>query len=116
MCFYTLPPLKSNYPYHYHLDQEETLYIISGTGMLKVPEGEIPVCSGGILFFPVGEAGAHKLTNISETEPLVYIDFDTVGSLDVAVYPYSGKVGIWSPKLKKVFWMADKAYYYDGEE
>jgi uncharacterized cupin superfamily protein len=34
-AFYTLPPGKSNYPFHYHTANEEVFYIISGTGVLK---------------------------------------------------------------------------------
>ena len=115
VSFYQLAPGKSNYPYHYHLDQEEVFYIISGKGILKTPEGERPVQSGDLLFFPAGEGGAHKLTNSSSEEPLRYIDFDTIAAMDVAVYPDSQKVGIWSPALNKVFRLADKAHYYDGE-
>ena len=116
VSFYQLAPGKSNYPYHYHLDQEEVFYIISGQGVLKTPEGEKAVQSGDLLFFPAGESGAHKLTNTSADEPLRYIDFDTIAAMDVAVYPDSQKVGIWSPTLNKVFRLADKAHYYDGED
>jgi len=116
VCFYEIPPGKSNYPYHYHLDQEEVFYIINGEGILKTPDGEKRVSAGDLVFFPAGESGAHKLTNASETETLRYIDFDTIAEMDVAVYPDSGKVGIWSEKLNKVFRLADKAGYYDGEE
>ncbi len=34
------------------------------------------------MFFPTGADGAHKLTNSSETENLVYIDFDVVHDVD----------------------------------
>ena len=30
VAFYTLPPGKSNYPFHYHTTNEEVFYIISG--------------------------------------------------------------------------------------
>ena len=116
VSFYTLAPGKSNYPYHYHLDQEEVFYIVSGEGILKTPEGERPVRAGDLLFFPAGEQGAHKLTNSSDSAPLVYIDFDTIAAMDVAVYPDSRKVGIWSAELNKVFRLADKTHYYDGEK
>ena len=115
VSFYEIPPGKSNYPYHYHLDQEEVFYIIGGTGIVKTPEGERPVKAGDLLFFPAGEAGAHKLTNTHSAENLRYIDFDTIGAMDVAVYPDSKKVGVWSPTLNKAFRLADKVPYYDGE-
>ena len=116
VSFYALAPGKSNYPYHYHLDQEEVFYIISGQGVLKTPEGDRAVQGGDLLFFPTGETGAHKLTNTSADAPLMYIDFDTAAAMDVAVYPDSGKVGVWSPSLNAVFRLADRTQYYNGEE
>ena len=115
VSFYELPPGKSNYPYHYHLTSEETFYIISGTGILKTPEGETEVHSGDLLFFPSGECGAHKLTNSSESEPLIYIDFDTLADPNVCVYPDSNKVGVYGKDLRKIYRLEDSVDYYDRE-
>ena len=115
VCVYEIPPMKSAYPYHYHYKTEETFYIISGTGLLKTPEGERPVCAGELIFFPAGENGAHKLTNTSKTENLVYIDFDSTHELDVAVYPDSDKIGIWGMGINKLFPQSAETDYYDGE-
>lgn len=115
ISIYEIPPLKSAYPYHYHRKDEEAFYIISGKGTLKMPDGERPVSAGDLLFFPAGAAGAHKLTNCSETENLVYIDFDVVHDLDVAVYPDSGKIGVWGMGINKVFRQSDNVDYYEGE-
>lgn len=115
VSFYRLEPGKSNYPYHYHLDREEVFYIVGGEGTLRTPDGERTVRTGDLVFFPAGESGAHKLTNTSPDSPLLYIDFDTIAETDVAVYPDSGKTGIWSPALGKVFRLADSVDYYDGE-
>ena len=116
VSFYEIPPGKSNFPYHYHLSQEEVFYIISGIGVLKTPEGEKEVRPGDLLFFPGGEEGAHKLTNTSDSKPLVYLDFDTTADMDVAVYPDSNKVGIWAgTALREVFRPEDNVGYYDRE-
>jgi uncharacterized cupin superfamily protein len=112
---YEIPPGKSAYPYHFHIQNEECFYIISGTGLLKSPQGEKTITAGSFLYFPANEEGAHKLTNISDTETLVYLDFDTHNPIDVAFYPDSGKVGIWGKDLGQVFNLGDKVDYYDGE-
>ena len=112
---YEIPPGKSAYPYHYHLKNEETFFILKGEGLLRTPEGECRVRPGDLLFFPAGESGAHKLTNTSETELLVYLDFDVVHDLDVAVYPDSGKLGIWGLDTNKIYRIDDDVDYYDGE-
>ncbi|MCL2010753.1 MAG: cupin domain-containing protein [Synergistaceae bacterium] len=112
---YEIPPGKSAYPYHYHTKNEEVFYIISGKGLLKTPAGEKEVSSGDLLFFPANENGAHKLTNTSETETLVYLDFDTDNKIDVALYPDSGKIAIWGKNLAQVYKTSQQANYYDGE-
>jgi uncharacterized cupin superfamily protein len=112
---YEIPPGKSAYPYHYHTKNEETFFFIFGNGLLKTPKGEKRVSSGDFLFFPADENGAHKLTNISETEMLIYLDFDTDNKVDVAFYPDSGKIGIWGKNIDKVFKTSQQADYYDGE-
>ena len=115
VSIYEVPPLKSAWPYHYHVKNEETFYIIRGEGLLKTPEGERPVKAGDLLFFPADSSGAHKLTNTSQTEPLIYIDFDTTNDLDAAVYPDSGKIGIWGKNINRVYRTEDNVDYYEGE-
>ncbi len=112
---YEIPPGKAAYPYHYHTRNEEAFYIISGQGILKTPEGEKPVTAGDFLFFPAEETGAHKLTNASETEPLVYLDYDTYNEIDVAFYPDSGKIGIWGKNTDQVYKITDQVEYYKDE-
>ena len=112
---YELEPGKSAYPYHYHLKNEETFFILKGEGLLRTREGERKVRAGDLLFFPTGEEGAHKLTNTSETELLVYLDFDIVEDLDVTVYPDSRKLGIWGMDTNKIYRIGDDVDYYDGE-
>ena len=112
---YEVPPGKAAYPYHYHHKNEETFYILRGEGMLKTPGGERRVTEGELLFFPAGPEGAHKLTNCSDAEMLVYIDFDVVHEIDVAVYPDSGKIGIWGQNINKLYLQDENVDYYHGE-
>ena len=112
---YEIPPHKSAYPYHFHHKNEETFYILSGEGILRTPEGEKKVTAGEFLFFPTGPAGAHKLTNSSDTEVLVYIDFDVVHDVDITVYPDSDKIGVWGMGINRLYPQAEAVDYYDGE-
>ena len=112
---YEIPPRKSAYPYHSHSNNEEVFYIISGTGLLKTPEGERNVSAGDLLFFPANQTGAHKLTNTSDTDTLVYIDFDTTNDIDVAFYPDSQKIGVWGKGINKVYRIDENVDYYKGE-
>lgn len=112
---YEVPPRKSNYPYHYHLKNEETFYIISGEGVLITPEGERTVHAGELIFFPANRDGAHKLTNTSDAENLVYIDFDVIHDIDVTLYPDSDKIAVWGKGTNKVYEIDSNVDYYEGE-
>ena len=115
VSIYEIPPGKSAYPYHYHLKNEETFYIICGEGLLKTPQGEKAVSAGDLIFFPANEAGAHKLTNTSPAENLVYIDFDVIHDMDVTVYPDSKKIAVWGKDVNKVYPLDANVGYYEGE-
>lgn len=112
---YEIPPGKAAYPYHFHHNNEETFYILSGEGILRTPEGERKVTAGDFLFFPTGPEGAHKLVNSSDADNLVYIDFDVVHEIDITEYPDSDKIGIWGMGINKVYPQSADVDYYDGE-
>ena len=112
---YEIPPGQSAYPYHYHHKNEECFYIISGEGILRTPEGERIVKAGDLLYFPANENGAHKLTNGSDTEKLVYLDVDVIHNIDVSVYPDSNKIGVWGTDTNRIYRLDDDVDYYEGE-
>jgi len=111
---YEIPPGKAAYPYHWHTQNEELFYILSGCGTLRTPQGERAVQAGDVLFFPASEQGAHKLTNTG-TEPLVYLDFATSHDIDVALYPDSGKIGVWGMGINQVYKTETQVGYFEGE-
>jgi Uncharacterized conserved protein, contains double-stranded beta-helix domain len=115
VAVYEILPGKAAFPYHYHVKNEEVYYILSGEGVLKTPEGERRVAAGELLYFPADEKGAHKLTNVHPTDKLIYIDFDTHNDLEVAVYPDSGKIGIWGMDIDKLYRVKDSVDYFEGE-
>jgi uncharacterized cupin superfamily protein len=90
--FVELEPGNYAYGYHYHEANEEVFYIISGTGMVRTPRGEITVEAGDTITFPAGPAGAHVIRNGSETEKLVYIDFGAVSVPEIVHLPDFGKL------------------------
>lgn len=111
-----IPPQKTAYPCHYHIGVTEVFYIIRGRGRLEIPEGEREVSAGDVIVFPPGEAGAHKLWNASDSEPLVYLDCDTVVDSDVVFYPHSDKVGlIVNGEPVAIYRRNDDVDYYEGE-
>lgn len=116
VAFYTIPPGKSNYPFHYHITNEEVFYIISGNGILETFNEKYKISPGDIIICSVGKNGAHKITNSSETENLVYLDVDTNNTPDIAYYPHSNKVGIRAAGgIRDNYDLDNKINYYDKE-
>jgi uncharacterized cupin superfamily protein len=91
VSFMEIPPGRSAYPYHWHELATEVYVVLSGRGILRTPEGEREIVAGQVVVMPAGIVGAHRLHNPSTTEPLRYVDIDTVSRLDVVHYPDSGK-------------------------
>lgn len=116
VAIYDIPPLKSNYPYHYHTANTEVFYIISGNGILKTPDGDKKIVTGDVIVCPPTKDSAHLITNISGVETLTYIDFDTTNFPDIVNYPHSDKIGVIIDNQPSTFFNNDsKVNYYDGE-
>lgn len=114
--FYEIPPQKSAYPLHFHENVTELFYIISGSGFVQTKEKEIFIETGDVLVFPPGEVGLHKLTNISELLPLVYLDVATRSAIDILHYPDSNKIGIIKHnEFAKFYKKDDNVDYYQDE-
>lgn len=112
---YEIPPLKANYPYHYHLKNEEVFYIVSGNGILETKDGNKIIAAGDIIICPPSEKAAHKIINTSKTEKLVYFECDTADYPDVAYYPKSNKIGILNKETNLFFKNNAETDYYEGE-
>jgi uncharacterized cupin superfamily protein len=109
---YELDPGDSVCPYHYEHPEEEWLLVLAGRPTLRDPDGEHELGEGDLVCFPEGPDGAHKVTNRSE-EPVRILMLSTKAKTAVAVYPDSGKVGVWPPG--KLFRLVDAVDYWDGE-
>ncbi len=116
VSFYRIPSQKASYPFHYHTQNAEVFYVISGAGTAITPEGDKKIRPGDIIVCPPGSRGAHKIVNTSRTEDLVYLDVDTAFRPDIVRYPDSAKTGILQAGQRSLFFRDDaEAAYYDGE-
>ncbi|GEM_PF-261377 len=100
-------------PYHFHKNAEELFMIVSGSATLRTTDGLEIVNTGDILFFEMGENGAHQLYNHTN-EPCVYLDIRTFMGVDICEYPDSNKV-LLAPSFE-IFNKNSQAGYFDGEE
>ena len=92
-----LNPGKYSFPYHFHRNSEELMYVISGE----------------MVFFELGETSAHQFYNHSEL-PCVYLDIRTNMGFDVTEYPDSEKVNVAPYGL--IFEKKSLVDYFMGEE
>ncbi|WP_440769715.1 cupin domain-containing protein [Natronorubrum sp. DTA28] len=91
---YELPPGMRSWPYHYHTANEEALYVLSGSGLLRTVDGEVPLTAGDFVTLPADESGGHRIVNDGE-ESLRYLMLSTMNEPDVTVYPEMEKFGVF---------------------
>ena len=108
-----LDPGQFSFPYHFHRHAEELMMIISGTLTVRTDNGLEILTKGDIIFFEMGETGAHQFYNHSP-EPCTYLDIRTLIIVDVCEYPDSGKILFGPPN--EIFLKDSKVEYYKGED
>lgn len=81
--FVELEPGNIAYGYHWHEENEEVFYIISGEASVKTVNGDIRLKAGDAIYFPSNEKGSHVISNPSKTEKLIYLDFGTANLPDI---------------------------------
>ncbi|MBT5705188.1 MAG: cupin domain-containing protein [Verrucomicrobia bacterium] len=107
----SIPPGKSNYPYHSHSAQWEFYHIISGSGTVRHQEGSTVIEAGDAFIFGPGEA--HQLSNYGEGNLVYYIIADNpVG--ESCHYPDSNKWLVRSPERRLI--RSESLDYFDDEE
>jgi uncharacterized cupin superfamily protein len=118
LSLWELPAGESAYPYHWHLAEEELIVVLSGRPSLRTPDGWRELDAGEVVAFPVGERGAHQISNRSG-ETVRFLSFSNQQP-DIVVYPESGKIGAFERRpegggLYKIFRDADAVDYWAGE-
>lgn len=119
-----LLPGKQSWPRHYHLANEEAIYVLAGQGSLRLGEETLPLKAGDYVALPAGPGTAHQLFN-EGPEPLRYLAFSTMQAPDIVMYPDSKKVGVFGGAapggdkaarfLHAYLPLAAEVDYWDGE-
>ena len=108
-----LNPGQFSSPYHFHRNAEELFVMLSGSITVRTPNGLEVMSAGDMIFFEMGEAGAHQVYNHG-TESCTYLDIRTFTGTDVCEYPDSGKT-LLIPSMQ-MFEKDAKVSYFKGEE
>jgi uncharacterized cupin superfamily protein len=118
---YELPPGQTAFPYHAHLANEELLIVLRGSPSLRTPRGSRMLAEGEVVSFPVGDRGAHQVTNRS-AESVRFLIVSEMRAPDIVLYPDSEKVGARGSApgsngggLRMNFRARSAVDYWDGE-
>jgi uncharacterized cupin superfamily protein len=113
-----VPPGEAAYPYHFHLAEEELLFVLSGRPSLRMPDGWRELEPGEAVAFLVGARGAHQLVNRTD-ESVRLLVISPSGVPEICVYPDSDKIGVYdrvpTEGLRELYRRSDAVDYYEGE-
>jgi uncharacterized cupin superfamily protein len=87
----TLRPGARSSDRHWHEEQDEFLYVISGEATVIEDDGAHPLYPGDAACWPAGAANAHQVVNRSDA-PCTFLIFGTRMAHDVVHYPEAGRI------------------------
>lgn len=112
---YELEPGQATWPYHFELNEEEWLIVVSGEVTLRTPDGERVLRAGDVACFPAGAAGAHAVRNAGSSPARFLMPSSSAPYGDACVYPDSGKVKVAGPGFLHRGWLGEQVEYWEGE-
>lgn len=120
---YELPPGKRSWPYHHHTANEEALFVLAGSGSIRLDGETRPLEAGDYVAMPADGRGAHRVINDGD-RPLRYLMVSTMAEPDITVYPDSDKIGAFGGRppggsgeatVSGFFRLDDAVDYWTGE-
>lgn len=105
---------KFSFPFHFHRNDEELMFVIEGEMTMRTNDG-FKICKkGDLIFIESGKDSAHQFYNHTESD-CVYLDIRTTIGTDVVEYPDSGKVMI-VPTFESFIKEGNTTNYNTGED
>jgi uncharacterized cupin superfamily protein len=80
--------------FHYHVQREELLIVLSGSLSLRTAAGWEELPEGEVVAFPSGERGAHGYRNDGENAVRVLMISELDGP-NISVYPDTNQIGVF---------------------
>jgi uncharacterized cupin superfamily protein len=80
--------------FHYHLQREELLIVLTGCIDLRTARGWEELTEGEVVAFPRGERGAHGYRNSSDG-PARMLMISEMNGPNISVYPDTNEIGIF---------------------
>lgn len=110
-----LPQGKQSSPAHYHIFEEEHVYILEGSLTVRIGADSHEMTAGDYVCFPAGQKAGHCLVNNSGAT-CRYVIVGERNPNEVAVYTDSNKVLVRALGGRALFDLAATRGYWDGED
>jgi uncharacterized cupin superfamily protein len=110
-----LGPGKQSVPAHYHMLEEEHLFILEGGLTLRLGDETHEMKAGDYACFPAGQRAGHCLIN-NTSKVCRYIIVGEHNPNEVVVYTDSNKVLVRSLGRREIYDRAATRDYWDGEQ
>jgi len=88
-----LPPGKQANQLHYHMLEEEHVYVLAGALTVRLGDKPYILTAGDYVCFPAGQQVGHSLYNHT-AEPCRYLVIGNPQPHEVAVFPDTGRVEV----------------------
>src|SRR5262245_6330403 len=109
-----LPSGKQSSPAHYHIFEEEHVYVLEGALTVRIGPDTHAMTAGDYVCFPAGQKAGHCLINDSGA-PCRYVIAGERNPNEVAVYTDSNKMLVRALGRRAIFDLAARRAYWDGE-
>jgi uncharacterized cupin superfamily protein len=109
-----LPPGMQTAPAHYHIFEEEHVYMLEGMVTLRLGAERFTLRAGDYACFPAGQMAGHCLINESKA-PARYVIIGENNPNEVVVYTDTNKVLVRALGNRALFDMAALRTYWEGE-
>ncbi|CAN7571329.1 cupin domain-containing protein [Rhizobium sp. LjRoot254] len=109
-----LAPGKRTVPAHYHIFEEEHLYVLEGSLTTRIGDSSYEMKAGDYVCYPAGQRAGHCLINNSR-EVCRYVIVGERNPNEVVVYTDSSKVLVRALGRRAIFDMNAIRGYWDGE-
>lgn len=110
-----LPPGKQTAPAHYHIFEEEHVYVLEGSLTVRLGSARHAMQAGDYVCFPAGQKAGHCLVNDGDA-PCRYVIVGERNPNEVSVFTDSGKVLVRSLGRRAIFDLVAVRGYWDGED
>ncbi len=110
-----LEPGKQSSPAHYHILEEEHVYVLEGALCARIGADTHPMKAGDYLCFPAGQKSGHCLINNSDAV-CRYVIVGENNPNEVVVYTDSGKVLVRALGRRAILDLVATRGYWEGED